>query len=133
MAAETSIDYGRLNDAAQTLYDAAFARGKGAGRDDLSHEVVEHVGRGMLGMAAQVLRLAVELPEAEHRTKAALIAGRIYGRTPGGSSFDEGRLAGRFDAVLQKRLATDRVGADIDIAAARETADVLADLAREGA
>jgi hypothetical protein len=113
-----AVDYERLNDAAKLLHDVAFARGKMAGREEAGHETVEHVGRGMLGIAAGVLRLAADLDDAHDRRRAAQLARMVYGRTPGGTGFAEGRIAPFFDGVL-------RSNSDIDVPAARALASLL--------
>lgn len=119
-----AIDYDRLNDAAKTLYDAAFAQGERAGREAAGTEAVEHIGRGMLLVAGQMLRHAVALPTPELRMDAALNASRLYGRTPGGSSFDGGRISQRFDAALRRGISH-RPGTDIDPEAAMDLAATL--------
>jgi hypothetical protein len=81
------MDYGKLNEAAQTLYDEAFARGKAAGRDDAAHESVEHVGRRMMELAAQVVEQAFAPAGEEQRVALVKIAKRMYGRAPGGPGF----------------------------------------------
>lgn len=122
----SAVDYEALNAAAQTVYDAAFARGKMAGRDEAAHETVEHVGRGMLELAAHTLRLAADLDNAHDRRRAAQIASMVYGRTPGGSSFADGRIGPFFSTLLRRNT-------DIDVAAAREVAGLLDDCAKGGA
>lgn len=128
----TTIDYERLNEAAQMLHDAAYAKGERAGREASGTEVVEDTGRGMLLVAGQVLMLAVQLPTPELRVEAAVIAARTYDRTPGGPSFDGGRIAGKFDRAL-KRGISHRPGNDIDIEAAGDLARTLIAIGNGGA
>lgn len=123
-----SIDIDKLNEAAKVVYDTGFARGKSDGREEHSHEVVEHVGRKMIELAGWQLRLAADLPgetaeEKNMRWRAANLARNIYGRTPGGGSFAGGRLSGLFDRACSPR-------SDIDIDAARELAGLCEEVGR---
>lgn len=93
------MEYEKLNEAAQTLYDAAFAQGKMKGRDEAAHECVEHVGRRMIELAAQNVELALGVEDESVQVELVKIAGRIYGRTPGGPGFAGGKLPWMFEAA----------------------------------
>lgn len=120
-----AIDYDKLNAAAQMLFDEARRAGERAGRDAAAHESVEHVGRGMLGMAGTLLDVALGSAEPNTRRRLGQAARNLYGRTPGGPGFDGGRLPGRFGRVM--------VGiSDIDRDAAAELRDVLLAIEKAG-